>query len=55
MSFFLVSMPLAIVVGVLRYRSLLSAQPVSGGRPIAASSSPAPVRARRRVVIDKAA
>ncbi len=55
MSFFLVSMSLAIIVGALRYRSLVSTQPISGGRPVAASSSPAPVRARRRVVIDKAA
>ncbi len=56
MSFFLVSLTLAIVVGVLRSRMLASERPILGGRPLPtpARRRPAPAR-RTRVVIDEAA
>ena len=54
MSFFLVSLFLAILVGALRFQSLTSERPQTAPRVVPAAARPGR-RAPRRVVVDEAA
>ncbi|MGI9591560.1 MAG: hypothetical protein ACR2P8_09340 [Myxococcota bacterium] len=54
MSFFLVSLFLALLVGALRFQSLVSERPRTAPRVVPANAAPARP-APRRVVVDEAA